>query len=189
MKYLLKRLTDVVLSLFFLLVCAPVFVFIAVAIKLDSPGPVLYCRELNGSLVYRIGAKGQPFRYLKFRTMIQGSLEGEQEFTVIGQFIRRWQIDKLPELLLVLIGKMSLVGPRPCTVEEYNRLPDEFFQAWQMKPGIIGPNQLKAQTPNDEERVATDLDYLNNWNPLSDLKLILLCPLLIVINNKRGSRF
>lgn len=186
---ILKRLLDVVLSLFFMLLCLPILILVAIAIKLDSPGPVLYYRELNGSLVYRIGAQGKSFRYLKFRTMEHGNRGYKYEITRVGRIIRRWQIDRLPELFLVLIGKMSLVGPRPCTVEEYYRLPDEFFQAWDLKPGIIGPNQLKGRTLPDNERVQTDLNYIQNWSLLTDLKLIAMTPILIIVNNKKDPLF
>lgn len=180
----LKRPCDVILSIILIILCLPLFLIIAIAIKLDSPGPVLYNRLPDGSFVYRHGTQGRIFRYCKFRTFEHGNQGREDEITRVGQLIRPWHLDELPELFLVLIGKMSLVGPRPCTSQKYLNYPPEFFDGWTVKPGMTGPSQLHGKLFPIKERGASDLAYIKNWSLIHDLKLILITPIVIFLRRK-----
>ncbi len=180
----IKRLFDVIFSLIFIVLCLPLLIVIAIAIKLDSPGPILYYRKFDGSPVYRVGAQGKIFRYFKFRSMEHGNRGKEEEITRVGKIIRPWHLDELPELFLVLLGKMSLVGPRHCTMEQYFNYPSELFEGWTVKPGMTGPSQLKGKFFPIKERVASDLAYIKNWSLASDFKLILVTPFVIFQKRK-----
>ncbi len=174
-----KRLLDVILSILLIIITSPVMAAIAVAIKLDTPGPVLYSRLPNRYPVYRIGAHGTPFRYFKFRSMIHGNSGQADEITRVGNFIRRWHLDELPELFMVLSGRMSLVGPRPCTYESLRFYPDDYFLDWQVKPGMTGPSQLRGKSISVAEKIETDLRYIKNRTVVQDFIFIARTPVTI----------
>jgi exopolysaccharide biosynthesis polyprenyl glycosylphosphotransferase len=188
---LLKRGLDLVVSLVSLVVLAPVFMAIAVAIKLDSRGPVFFRQT-------RMGQRDKTFRIWKFRTMTGDAdarkaevahlnmhlhnggdprmfkIPDDPRITRVGRFLRRTSIDELPQLINVLRGEMSLVGPRPLILEE-----DDFVDAWgrqrlDLKPGLTGPWQVmgRSEIPFDE-MVKLDYLYVTQWSLLNDLKLIL----------------
>lgn len=151
----MKRLFDFVASLAALIVLSPLFVAIAIAIKLTSRGPVFYRGR-------RVGRGGVPFDILKFRTMRPGgsgpaiTRGGDPRITPLGRALRRVKLDELPQLLNVLRGEMSLVGPRP-EAEEYVRLyTDEERRVLDARPGITGPASLRYR---DEESMLTGDDW------------------------------
>ena len=182
-----KRLLDFVLALIALLFLAPLLLVIASAIKYDSPGPVMF-RQI------RVGQGNRHFRIYKFRSMYaeSGDVRGDksaarndERVTRIGQFIRKTSIDELPQLLNVLRGEMSLVGPRPHALGSLAG-NDLFWQAskqyWlrhALKPGITGLAQIRGfrgateKVDDLEQRVRCDLEYLSNWSISLDLIILL----------------
>jgi exopolysaccharide biosynthesis polyprenyl glycosylphosphotransferase len=176
----LKRAMDVVLAILLLVLFAPLMMAVALAIKLTSPGPILFVQD-------RVGIDGRPFPCVKFRSM---RVEAEQSTgpvwatvdddrtTPIGRFIRRFSIDELPQLVNVLVGDMSLVGPRPerpFFVEQFSRLIPRYDKRHREKAGVTGwaqVNGLRGQS-SIEERTLYDLFYVEHWSPAFDLKILL----------------
>lgn len=180
----LKWLEDRVLSALLLLLLAPVMVLIAVVVKLDSPGPVLFRQQ-------RYGFGKQVFTVFKFRTMsvsqdddlgVTQATPGDPRCTRVGRFLRRFSLDELPQLFNVLGGSMSLVGPRPHALphdDHYAELIDSYLARHRVKPGITGWAQAHgSRGPTDtvdkmEDRVAHDLFYVENWSLLLDVEILL----------------
>jgi lipopolysaccharide/colanic/teichoic acid biosynthesis glycosyltransferase len=194
----LKRVVDVVGSVFAILLCLPLFLVIAVLVKLSSPGPVFFHQK-------RLGQYGQQFNFFKFRTMYvnndprihqeyvakliagkrdvgQGSatykLKDDPRVTPLGRFLRKSSLDELPQFFNVLRNDMSLVGPRPPLPYEYER-----YQVWhrrrvlEMKPGITGLWQVEGRSRTTfEEMVRIDLRYAGSRSFWMDLKILLLTP-------------
>jgi lipopolysaccharide/colanic/teichoic acid biosynthesis glycosyltransferase len=176
---------------------------IALLIRLDSPGPVLF-RQL------RRGYRGRLFRVLKFRTMV---LDAEQQLpdledsnesaggvlfklrkdprvTKLGRFLRQHSLDELPQLINVFWGEMSLVGPRPLQLRDSERLagsnPEGYLQRLQVMPGLTGPWQVGGRSEVDSNRmVELDLDYVKNWSLSWDLWII--CKTFLVVLLRRGA--
>jgi lipopolysaccharide/colanic/teichoic acid biosynthesis glycosyltransferase len=147
-------------------------IIVGIIIKLDSPGPIFYYQNKKGKRVYRLGKNSKPFPYFKFRSMYVGS----EEATKFGCFIRRWHLDELPELLLVLNGSMSLVGPRPWTRDFLIKIENKkkFYDSMKAKPGITGPFQISRKEKSSIDYVI----FLNNWYAenqgfITDTKIIL----------------
>ena len=179
----LKRLEDLVLASLILPMIAPVLLLVAAAVRLTSPGPVLYSQS-------RHGLNGKPFRILKFRTMF--TVDADHEFvqarrndsriTPFGSFLRRTSLDELPQFINVLRGEMSVVGPRPAPLkynDDHRQLIHRYMIRHKVKPGITGLAQVsgaRGQTETvakTEERTALDLDYINNWSLWLDLRILL----------------
>lgn len=183
---LLKRLMDVVGAAVCLIVTAPLGLAIAMAIKLDSSGPVLYTQD-------RVGINGRTFRLLKFRTMVQGAdkqlgelidlahleepafkLKNDPRVTHVGGYLRRTSLDELPQLLNVLRGDMSLVGPRPeeaWLVRLYN---DHQRRRLAVKPGITGPMQVNGRGDlSFAQRLELELDYIEHYSLRRDIAILL----------------
>jgi Undecaprenyl-phosphate glucose phosphotransferase len=175
-----KRTFDLVFGALALLVAAPAMLVIAVALKVVSPGPVLYRQE-------RMGVDGQRFRMLKFRTMrVDAEAEtgpvwsraDDPRRTAIGVFLRRTSLDELPQLVNVLRGEMSLVGPRPerpSFVEEFRRRVPGYMLRHKVKAGITGWAQINGWRGNTsiEKRIEYDLYYIERWSLGFDLKILL----------------
>ncbi len=176
----LKRAFDLVLGTLGLLVAAPVMLAIVVALKLTSPGPILYRQE-------RMGLDRRRFQMLKFRTM---RIDAEKETgpvwarpddprrTRLGTFLRRWSLDELPQLWNVLRGEMSLVGPRPerpSFVEEFRRSIPRYVFRHKVKAGITGWAQVNGWRGNTsiEKRIEYDLYYITRWSLAFDLKILI----------------
>jgi len=171
-----KRLMDLIVSLIALAVLAIPFALIALAIKLDSRGPVFFRQE-------RAGQGGKLFRIWKFRTMVEGAVEqglgynvakDDPRITGVGQFLRSWGLDELPQLINVLRGEMSIVGPRPTLqyqVEQY----DEFQRRRLLvKPGITGWALIHGRNLLTwEERIEYDVWYVEHQSLWLDLKIVL----------------
>jgi Undecaprenyl-phosphate glucose phosphotransferase len=182
----LKRLEDVVIALLGVLITLPLMLFIAVAIKLDSPGPVFFRQK-------RLGAHNLPFDLLKFRSMYieradplgtQLTRAGDPRVTRVGRLLRRTSMDELPQLFNVLRGEMSLVGPRPHALAAnaagitYARAISEYPIRHRVKPGITGWAQVngwRGETTTIEQirrRVEHDLYYIENWSLTFDLLIL-----------------
>ena len=181
-----KRAIDVVLSLALLALCAPVFLLIAIAIKLDSKGPVFYFSP-------RVGKKGRRFTFYKFRTMVVDAdqqkerlrklnqrsgpffkISNDPRITRVGAFLRKFSLDELPQLCNVLKGDMSLVGPRPHPLDDYAAYQLEHLRRLDVMPGITGLWQVTARKdPSFERNLALDLQYIEHWSPWEDLKILL----------------
>jgi putative colanic acid biosynthesis UDP-glucose lipid carrier transferase len=180
-----KRCLDLVLSLFCLLLLSPLLLLIAAAIAATSSGPVLFAQE-------RHGLDGCRFRILKFRTMyvleagdqqdLRQASRNDPRITPVGGFLRRWSLDELPQLFNVLLGEMSLVGPRPHPVvlnEQYRHLISGYMQRHAFKPGITGLAQvegLRGETSALElmaDRVEADLRYQRDWSLKLDIKILI----------------
>jgi Undecaprenyl-phosphate glucose phosphotransferase len=189
-----KRLTDTALSLAILLLLLPVLVLIAILVKVSSPGPIIFKQR-------RYGLDGREIAVYKFRTMrvtedgahIRQASKSDERITRIGSMLRRASLDELPQLINVLQGRMSLVGPRPHAVahnEEYRKLIKGYMVRHKVLPGITGLAQVNgcrgetAQLEQMEARVNYDLDYLRHWTPMLDIKIILLTVVKIFRDDK-----
>ena len=180
-----KRAMDIVCSAIGLLVLAPFGLLVALAIKLDSPGPVFF-RQL------RIGRQGKTFQMIKFRSMVASAEQLRQELeafnesegifkitddprvTRVGRLLRRTSLDELPQLINVLWGEMSLVGPRPLLPEEDRQVEGRHRCRLQLLPGMTGPWQvLGPERPPLGEMVKIDYLYGANWSAWSDIKFLL----------------
>ena len=178
----IKRLMDVGISIVALILLAPFLLVIGLLIKLGSPGPIIFRQR-------RYGLDGQIIDVYKFRTMtvtedgahIQQATRDDARITPIGKFLRRYSIDELPQLFNVLEGSMSLVGPRPHAVahnEEYRKLIKGYMVRHKVLPGITGLAQVngcRGETTRLEDmkaRIEYDLDYLRQWKPTLDIKIL-----------------
>lgn len=178
-KLTVKRVTDIVGSAIALILLSPLMLLIALLIKLDSPGPVFYVQE-------RMGLDAKPFKMLKFRSM-RTDAEAETgpvwaspndpRRTRLGAFIRRFSLDELPQLINVLIGDMSLVGPRPerpVFVEQFKRSIPRYMDRHREKAGLTGWAQINGLRGDTSiiERTKYDLWYIENWSLLLDMKIL-----------------
>jgi exopolysaccharide biosynthesis polyprenyl glycosylphosphotransferase len=184
--FVVKRSFDIVGSALLLFVLSPVLLLCAAAVKAGSRGPVLYRST-------RPGIGGKPFECLKFRTMEEGAehlqdeLEGHNELggalfkirqdprvTTTGAFLRRWSLDELPQLLNVLRGEMSLVGPRPLPQRDYERLDDWHRKRYLVLPGMTGLWQVSGRAELDfDDLVRLDFLYLERWSVFLDLSILI----------------
>ena len=190
-----KRIFDLVGSAIFLILSAPIWLATAIAVKIDSPGPVFFVQKDDGAKVVRVGKHGREFVFVKFRSMRAKSdslryseklaakntrknsplvkIENDPRITRVGRFIRKYSIDELPQLLNVLTGKMSLVGPRPHLPEEVAKYRPHHRRVLEIKPGITGLGQISGRSDLDfEEEVALDVWYIENWSIWFDLKIL-----------------
>ena len=185
----MKRVIDIFFSLFGLVILLPLFLLLSIVIKSTSKGPVFFIQA-------RVGRDGELFRIIKFRTMYQLqdsstmiSIKGDARVTKLGVFLRRYKLDELPELLNVLFGEMSLVGPRPDVPGYADKLVGDDKRILELRPGITGLASLKysneaeilakqkdPKTYNDEviypDKVRINLDYYNNQSIWLDIKII-----------------
>ncbi|MBI2415732.1 MAG: sugar transferase [Candidatus Kerfeldbacteria bacterium] len=201
-----KRLLDVVGALLALIILGPIMLLAAVAVRLESPGPVIYRNR-------RVGQNGKLFNTLKFRSMHQqycigdqftnsdAALQYEQQLieqksiksgpvykikddprvTKVGAFLRRTSIDELPQFFNVLLNHMSLVGPRPHQPREVNQYEDHQRTVLSMKPGITGLAQISGRSDLEfEEEVRLDKYYMENWNSVLDLYILFKTPMVLL---------
>jgi lipopolysaccharide/colanic/teichoic acid biosynthesis glycosyltransferase len=179
----MKRIADLIISFLLIVLFLPVMLITALLIKIDSPGPIFYSRKSNGKPVFRIGKNAKLFRYFKFRSMLVGT----NKVTRIGVFIRRWHLDELPELFLVFIGKMSLVGPRPIDRCYVIRSSSAYYQSLTAKPGITGPWQIHRKSNKTiEEIIKFNRWYARHQCFLTDLNIIIKTPIAIIKNKGGG---
>ncbi len=196
-----KRLFDIFGSTILITILSPLIILTMLAIIIDSHGPIFFSRRDDGSPVYRIGQGGHPFRYFKFRSMIPNSdsmrykeladknlrsegplvkIKDDPRVTRFGRMIRRWSIDELPELFLVFIGRMSLVGPRPHLPEEVAKYENYHRKTLTVKPGITGLAQVSGRSDLlFEEEAKLDIYYIENWSMLLDISILFRTPLAV----------
>src|SRR5262245_8584129 len=183
----LKRALDLVGGTVLLIVLAPVWLSISLLIKADSPGPILFRQR-------RIGQYGVPFRMFKFRTMVDGAdtrkpalvhmneaadglfkISGDPRLTRVGRWLRRTSLDELPQLLDVISGRMSLVGPRPLIPQEDCQIRGGHRSRLSIRPGMTGVWQVNgASAIPISEMVKLDREYIDEWSLWLDMKLLLL---------------
>jgi exopolysaccharide biosynthesis polyprenyl glycosylphosphotransferase len=184
---ILKRIVDILGAVIALVIISPVLVLIGIAIKIDSPGPVFFLQK-------RAGLGGHSFNMLKFRTMRLGADEEKESLshlnatgdprlfkihkdprvTRLGEFLRRWSIDELPQLFNVLGGSMSLVGPRPFFESDFSSYEDHHFRRLDAKPGITGLWQVSGRSAvvDFEDVVYLDRQYIEQWSFWLDVSII-----------------
>lgn len=191
----IKRCIDFLGSLILLILLSPVFLITAIAIKLDSKGPVFFIKKDNGEQVKRVGQFGELFNFYKFRSMYPKTdsmrykelsanntrkdsplvkIKNDPRVTKVGKFIRRYSIDELPQLFSVLKGDMSFTGPRPHLPEEVAKYEKSHKFVLTIKPGITGISQISGRSDLPfEEEIKLDRYYIENWSILFDLKILL----------------
>jgi exopolysaccharide biosynthesis polyprenyl glycosylphosphotransferase len=193
-NFWLKRIFDTIVSLLILIIISPLFVVVAILIKRSSPGPIFYKQ-------YRVGLKGRRFKIWKFRTMVENASELQKELeaqnevkggvlfkikedpriTKVGKFLRDYSIDELPQLINVLQGQMSLVGPRPLSIRDYElsienveQFARDRFLRYEVLPGITGLWQVKGRTSADSDEIFYwDMVYILQWSLVLDLRILL----------------
>lgn len=180
-KKYFKRLLDFSLSLISIIVLIPAFLIVALVIKLDSVGSVFFVQE-------RLGKNGKVFKIIKFRTMIVGAENIgtglfiksaiDSRITRVGSFLRKTSLDEIPQLINVLKGDMSIVGPRPPVTcfpyKGYNSYPQWAKKRFDMRPGITGLAQVIYRTNAEwDERIKLDIKYIDNATFITDVKLII----------------
>lgn len=187
-EFQVKRCFDFLASVLFLAVTFPIYLAIALLIKLDSPGPVFFRQT-------RIGLQNRPFRVWKFRTMVENASELQKELesknenrdgvlfkmkddprvTRVGKFLRRYSLDELPQIFNVLVGEMSFVGPRPLPTRDVEKFSEHDFIRHAVLPGITGMWQVSGRSDivNFEEVLRLDMVYIKDWSLWLDLKIIL----------------
>jgi exopolysaccharide biosynthesis polyprenyl glycosylphosphotransferase len=180
-----KRLMDLFISSVTLVVTSPLLLLTVIAVKIDSPGPILY-------KAWRVGRKGRKFRCYKFRTMCADAdarknglmhmnerngatfkIVDDPRITRLGRFLRKYSVDELPQLFNVFKGDMSVVGPRPHPEDDFKRYDLEHFRRLDVTPGLTGLWQVTARhDPSFEKNVMLDLEYIENWNVFLDLRIL-----------------
>ena len=192
---LIKRVTDIVLASTILTLISPLMLAIAIAVKLSTPGPVLFRQR-------RYGLDGREIVVYKFRTMaaledgsvVTQATRDDRRVTPLGALLRASSLDELPQFINVLQGRMSVVGPRPHAVahnEMYRKLIPGYMLRHKVRPGITGlaqVNGLRGETDRLEKmsaRVEYDLAYLRHWSPLLDLKIVLMT--IVVVLKKQNA--
>ena len=184
-QYLLKRSLDVVGSIALLIVVSPLFIFVSFLIKISDRGPIFYHQLRHGQF-------GKEFYLIKFRSMVVGSDYSDQQVTpddkrvtMIGKIIRKTSFDEIPQLLNVLRGEMSLVGPRPHIISEtnlYSKKLIRFLSRHQVKPGLTGLAQIRTRGKTNslelmQTKLESDLEYINEWTFYKDIKILLSTPI------------
>lgn len=178
---ILKRLFDLIISIFGIILVSPILIVIAVLIKIESKGPVFFKQQ-------RLGLNGLPFSIYKFRTMVVGAekigdglkvrSEVDSRITKIGQFLRKTSLDELPQFFNVIKGDMSLVGPRPPVTyhpyDGYGNYPEWAKMRFCMRPGVTGLSQVTVRNSVPwNERIKYDNKYITEFSLLLDLKILL----------------
>lgn len=200
-----KRSVDIVGSLVGLILFSPIMLLIALGIKLDSKGPILFSRLEDGSRAERIGQNGKPFPFYKFRTMKHNShklrfkkdfaskshrkgpllkIKNDPRITKFGKILRRTSLDELPQLWSVLRGHMSLVGPRPHLPDEVAKYQSHHRFLLTIKPGATGLSQISGRSDLDfEEEARLESYYIKQWSPWLDLKIMLKTVIVVLKGN------
>jgi lipopolysaccharide/colanic/teichoic acid biosynthesis glycosyltransferase len=170
-----SRILDILLASLLLALSSPLLAVAALAIRLDSPGPVFYRQR-------RVGRHGQPFELWKLRTMVPGAesmgagiyvLEGDPRITRSGRLLRRFSLDELPNLINVLKGDMAMVGPRPTVQEQVDRYTERQRRRLEVKPGITGWAQINGRTSLPwPERIELDVWYVEHRSLRLDLRIL-----------------
>jgi len=204
-----KRIFDIITAGILIILASPIMFITAIAIKIDSKGPILFKQLDNGQSVKRVGQYNKPFNYFKFRSMIDKSdslrasetlknqdlragspltkFKDDPRITRVGKFIRKYSIDELPELFLVFIGKMSLVGPRPHLPEEVAKYKDSQKRVLDIKPGITGMAQVSGRSDLDfNEEIKLDTYYIENWSLWLDIQILFKTPKVVLFPKREA---
>lgn len=178
----IKKIIDFIVALIGLIVLSPFFVFIAVLIKIDSKGPVFFKQE-------RVSLNSKVFKIYKFRTMVLSAekmglgiavKKDDERITKIGKFLREWTLDEWPQLIDVLKGEMSLVGPRPLPLSQIKDMNDIQKKRLKVLPGMVSLVDIKGRNlVSWEKRFELDNWYIDNWSLWLDLKILLITPYII----------
>lgn len=198
--FALKRVCDFLGAASFVMLTFPIYILIALIIKLDSAGPIFYKQT-------RIGLHGKPFQFWKFRTMVPNAdqmmkelenlneskdgihfkVKNDPRITGIGKFLRRYSLDELPQMFNVIIGDMSLVGPRPLSLRDYNNCSEHHLIRHQVIPGITGLWQVSGRSDilNFDDVVRLDTAYIENWSLQLDFEILLRT--VVVVLGKKGA--
>lgn len=179
----LKRLTDIIFSALALVLLSPLFLGLAVFIKLRSPGPVFFRQT-------RVGLNGQDFSLLKFRSMHRNTMELPNTATTRradprifrgAETIRKYKLDELPQIVNVILGDMSLIGPRPTVREDHQRMSEEQRRRVSIRPGLSGLAQISGGTSLSwPQRIVLDLEYIDNMSFWTDIKIMVRTAELII---------
>jgi len=185
-RLLLKRVLDVAGGAAALILLAPALILLAILVRLDSPGPMIYS-------ALRAGRKGRPFNCYKFRTMVMDAdalkeklreknqrqgpffkIAGDPRITRVGRFLRRYSLDELPQLLNVLKGEMSLVGPRPHPLDDFSAYAIQHLPRLDVLPGMTGLWQVTARAnPSFQAALDLDIEYIRSWSLALDFRILL----------------
>lgn len=169
-----KYFLDITFSTLIIIIISPILATIALAIKLDSQGPALFKQQ-------RIGLRGRPFHVYKFRTMVVNAEKmglgyniekNDSRITKVGNFLRAWSLDELPQIINILKGEMSFIGPRPTLKYQVDAYTSHQRRRLLMKPGITGWAQVNGRNNIPwEERIELDIWYVDNWTPWLDIRI------------------
>jgi len=181
MNLIIKKIIDFVIAILGLILISPLFLLITILIKLTSKGPVFFKQK-------RVGKNEQIFKILKFRTMIDNNEtyhkkteKNDKRLTKLGKILRRLSLDELPQLINILQGDMSIVGPRPLVYEEVKELTLIEKTRFYFTPGLTSLAVIKGRNSIDKkEKLMYDIKYIKNWSILLDLKIIIKTVLIII---------
>ena len=185
-----KRTADIIFSAAGLIVLMPVLLISAILLEIFMPGPLFFKQQ-------RVGKNGRLFNILKFRSMkVDKALEASHDFTrdaermtPFGKLLRRTKIDELPQLWNVLVGDMSLVGPRPTVKEQTDKYNDYQRQRLNMRPGMTGLAQVNGNISLTwDERFVYDIEYVNNFSVLLDIKILCKTVLVVIMGEEKFKR-
>ena len=186
----IKRTADIVFSAAGLIVLMPILLISAILLEVFMPGPLFFKQQ-------RVGKNGRLFNILKFRSMkVDKALEASHDFTrdaermtPFGKLLRRTKIDELPQLWNVLVGDMSLVGPRPTVKEQTDKYNDYQRQRLNMRPGMTGLAQVNGNVSLTwDERFVYDVEYVNNFSVLLDIKILCKTVLVVILGEEKFKR-
>lgn len=180
-KTFVKRLLDIVVALSVILILSPLFLIIFILVKIDSPGDFFFFQE-------RLGFQGKVFKIYKIRTMFDKErvadreiLKNDVEVTKVGNYLRRFKIDELPQIINVLKGDMSLVGPRPCLPQQLAEFNEDGKKRIEVVPGLTGLSQVNGNIHLSwEERWKYDREYVEKLDFALDMKIILKTFLILI---------
>ncbi len=180
LQRLFKRIIDIIGSLAGLIILSPVFLIVSILVYIKLGSPIFFTQE-------RVGKNGKIFKMIKFRTMLDSTnkfgelLDDEERLTPFGKKLRSTSLDELPELINVLKGDMSLVGPRPLLVEYIPLYSKHQFRRHEVKPGITGWAQINGRNSIDwETKFDLDVEYVDKFNLIMDIKILFLTVLKVI---------
>jgi lipopolysaccharide/colanic/teichoic acid biosynthesis glycosyltransferase len=184
----IKRVFDVLVCLLVLFFGLPFLILLCILVKMSSPGPVFFVQK-------RVGYKMKPFQMIKFRTMIGNQdpqkkvwdKNEEQRITKLGAFLRDFGIDELPQVINILKGDMSIIGPRPILSSQLDGLPKRFFGMFDMRPGVLSLSAMEGRrSVSLETRYGSHVKYVENWSLFLDFKIFI--GVFIVVFKNESSR-